>query len=288
MDEVAEYGIAAHALYKDGGTDPSRLASESRAYQWLRRTDRSPRRGRQSGGVPRAYEARAVPRPGLLLHAEGPAHRAAARRDADRLRLCGPHRRRQHRGRLQDQRPHGAAPDRARRTATRSRSSAPTGRRRRRPGNRSSSPARRAPRSGARRAPPCGGNMPASAARSSSAPSSAPARRFSDEKLKAALPRLARASVDDVLAAVGRGEMFSGDVVQGGLSRLQGRAGARAAPRRTAAAQPAPGDRRVKIKLPRRRQRPGRHPDPRPRRGPAGALRPERRRRARAIASSAS
>ena len=38
MDEVAEYGIAAHALYKDGGTDTSRLASESRAYQWLRRT----------------------------------------------------------------------------------------------------------------------------------------------------------------------------------------------------------------------------------------------------------
>ena len=33
-----------------------------------------------------------------------------------------------------------------------------------------------------------------------------------DEKLKAALPRFARASVDDVLAAVGRGEMFSGDV----------------------------------------------------------------------------
>jgi GTP pyrophosphokinase len=38
MDEVAEYGIAAHALYKDGGTDTSRLASESRAYKWLRRT----------------------------------------------------------------------------------------------------------------------------------------------------------------------------------------------------------------------------------------------------------
>src|SRR3712207_3808213 len=38
MDDVAEYGIAAHALYKDGGTDPSKLATESRAYQWLRRT----------------------------------------------------------------------------------------------------------------------------------------------------------------------------------------------------------------------------------------------------------
>ncbi len=39
-------------------------------------------------------------------------------------------------------------------------------------------------------------------------------KAFSDEKLKGALPRLARLSIDDVLAAVGRGEMFSGDVVK--------------------------------------------------------------------------
>jgi GTP pyrophosphokinase len=38
---------------------------------------------------------------------------------------------------------------------------------------------------------------------------------LSDDKLKAALPRLARTSIDDVLSAVGRGEMFSGDVVRG-------------------------------------------------------------------------
>ncbi len=37
---------------------------------------------------------------------------------------------------------------------------------------------------------------------------------FADDRLKAALPRLARQSVEDVLAAVGRGEMFSGDVVR--------------------------------------------------------------------------
>jgi RelA/SpoT family (p)ppGpp synthetase len=36
---------------------------------------------------------------------------------------------------------------------------------------------------------------------------------FSDEKLEGALPRLARASVDDVLAAVGRSEMRAADVV---------------------------------------------------------------------------
>ena len=39
-------------------------------------------------------------------------------------------------------------------------------------------------------------------------------KSFEDDKLKSALPRLARTSVDDVLAAVGRGEMFSGDVVK--------------------------------------------------------------------------
>ncbi len=37
MDEIAEYGIAAHALYKEGA-DISRFVAESRAYQWLRRT----------------------------------------------------------------------------------------------------------------------------------------------------------------------------------------------------------------------------------------------------------
>ncbi|MCG6121370.1 MAG: bifunctional (p)ppGpp synthetase/guanosine-3',5'-bis(diphosphate) 3'-pyrophosphohydrolase [Microvirga sp.] len=37
MDEIAEYGIAAHALYKEGA-DIARFVSESRAYQWLRRT----------------------------------------------------------------------------------------------------------------------------------------------------------------------------------------------------------------------------------------------------------
>ncbi|VTZ51497.1 GTP pyrophosphokinase rsh [Methylocella tundrae] len=37
---------------------------------------------------------------------------------------------------------------------------------------------------------------------------------YAEDKLKAVLPRLARASVEDVLAAVGRGEMFSGDVVK--------------------------------------------------------------------------
>ncbi|HET6379158.1 MAG TPA: bifunctional (p)ppGpp synthetase/guanosine-3',5'-bis(diphosphate) 3'-pyrophosphohydrolase [Methylocella sp.] len=39
-------------------------------------------------------------------------------------------------------------------------------------------------------------------------------KAFAEEKLKGALPRLARATIEDLLAAVGRGEMFSGDVVR--------------------------------------------------------------------------
>ena len=39
MDQIAEYGIAAHPLYKDGiADDRDRLAVESRAYAWLRQT----------------------------------------------------------------------------------------------------------------------------------------------------------------------------------------------------------------------------------------------------------
>jgi guanosine-3',5'-bis(diphosphate) 3'-pyrophosphohydrolase len=39
-------------------------------------------------------------------------------------------------------------------------------------------------------------------------------RNFTEGKLKAALPRLARSSLEEVFVAVGRGEMYSGDVVR--------------------------------------------------------------------------
>ncbi|MEP9347531.1 bifunctional (p)ppGpp synthetase/guanosine-3',5'-bis(diphosphate) 3'-pyrophosphohydrolase [Xanthobacter sp. KR7-225] len=39
MEEIAEYGIAAHALYKDDSGEPGpMLSNESRAYAWLRKT----------------------------------------------------------------------------------------------------------------------------------------------------------------------------------------------------------------------------------------------------------
>jgi GTP pyrophosphokinase len=60
-------------------------------------------------------------------------------------------------------------------------------------------------------------------------------RAYSDDKLKAALPRLARASVDDVLAAVGRGEMASSDVLRALYPDYQGE-------RTHIVAEPAPKD----------------------------------------------
>jgi GTP pyrophosphokinase len=39
MNDIARFGIAAHALYKDGRvTDPETLAHESSAYKWLQQT----------------------------------------------------------------------------------------------------------------------------------------------------------------------------------------------------------------------------------------------------------
>ena len=62
-------------------------------------------------------------------------------------------------------------------------------------------------------------------------------KKFAEAKLKAALPRLARASIDDVFIGVGRGEIFSTDVVRAVYPELQG--GAQGGPgraRRTRAA----------------------------------------------------
>ena len=39
-------------------------------------------------------------------------------------------------------------------------------------------------------------------------------KSFGEDRIRAALPRLARSTLDDVLAAVGRGEMRSADVVR--------------------------------------------------------------------------
>ena len=105
MNQIAEFGIAAHAFYKDRRGFADRTA-QARIQRLCLAAPyrRHPVGKRQSGRVPGAHQARTVPRPGVLLHAEGKTDRAAAASQRDRLRLCRAHRCRQQRGRLQDQR----------------------------------------------------------------------------------------------------------------------------------------------------------------------------------------
>ena len=116
MDQIAEYGVAAHALYKDGvrvggdGAGPTAaVRAQGEPLHLAAPAGRHAARGRQSRGVPGAHQARAVPGPGVLLHAEGPPHRPAARRHAHRFRLCRAHRRRQLLRRRRHQRAAAAA-----------------------------------------------------------------------------------------------------------------------------------------------------------------------------------
>ena len=90
MHQIAEYGVAAHALYKDGSTPATAMApaptaasgAQGEPLHLAAPAGRHAARGRQPRGVPRAHQARAVPGPGVLLHAEGPPDRPAARRHA--------------------------------------------------------------------------------------------------------------------------------------------------------------------------------------------------------------
>ena len=105
MQQIAEYGIAAHALYKDElGSPTEMLAREFERLCVAAPHHRASCRRLRPGRVFGAHQARIVPRSGVLFHAEGHADRAAARGNANRLRLCGAYRRRQYGDRRQDQR----------------------------------------------------------------------------------------------------------------------------------------------------------------------------------------
>ena len=171
MNQIAEFGIAAHAFYKEGvGSPTERLKRESIGLCLAAPHRRHPLGKLQSGRVSRTHQAGAVPRPGVLLHAEGQADRAAAPGQRDRLRLCRAHRCRQQRGRLQDQRQVRAAVVRiAERRRGRGVDLAGAGGAAVGLGIARASPARRGRRSGARPAPRCAINMQVWAAASSTA-----------------------------------------------------------------------------------------------------------------------
>ncbi len=213
MDEVAEYGIAAHALYKEGVNGNSRLATESRAYQWLRRTIDL----LAEGDNPEEFLEHTklelfhdqvfcfTPKGRLIALPRGatPIDFAyAVHTDVGNTAVgCKINGRMsplltelQNGDEVEIVRAEGQTPPAAWESLV------VTGKAR--------ASIRRATRAAVRRQYTGLGHQILERAFERAA------RPFSDEKLKGALPRLARVSVEDVLAAVGRGEMFSGDVVR--------------------------------------------------------------------------
>src|SRR5919206_911153 len=213
MEEVAEFGIAAHALYKEGNGNGSALVSESRAYQWLRRTIDL----LAEGDNPEEFLEHTklelfhdqvfcfTPKGRLIALPRGatPIDFAyAVHTDVGNTAVgCKINGRMsplltelQNGDEVEIVRAEGQTPPAAWESLV------VTGKAR--------ASIRRATRAAVRRQYTGLGHQILERAFERAG------RAFSDEKLKGALPRLARVSVEDVLAAVGRGEMFSGDVVR--------------------------------------------------------------------------
>ena len=225
MHEIAERGVAAHWRYKQGG--PSTDAPQ---YRWLRELIDILEQAPNAGGVPRAHQARDVPGPGVLLHAQGQADRAAARRHADRLRLCGAHRGRRHLRRRQDQRPHAcrcstqlANGDQVEIVTSKAQTPSPTWERFVVTGK---AQGRASAASSARSS---ASSTSSSAARCSTRPSARRATRSPTRRSTACCTNFKQATVDDLVAAVGDGSDRPREVL---TAVYPGRSSSRAGERR--------------------------------------------------------
>ncbi|WP_036261970.1 RelA/SpoT family protein [Methylocapsa aurea] len=214
MQDIARNGIAAHALYKDGRVaDRETLTNESRAYQWLRRTIAL----LAEGDTPEEFlehtklelfhdqvfcftpKGRLIALPrgatpidfGYAVHTDVGNSAVGAKINGRHAPLLSEL---QNGDEVEIARAEGQAPPAVWESLV------ITGKAR--------SAIRRATRDAVRaQYAGLGRQIVARAFERAGKP-------YTEDKLKNVLPRLARASVEDVLAAVGRGEMFSGDVVK--------------------------------------------------------------------------
>ncbi|NNM72619.1 RelA/SpoT family protein [Enterovirga aerilata] len=214
MDEVAEYGIAAHALYKEGVTSGAQLGAESRAYQWLRRTVEllaegdSPEEFLEHTKLELFHDQVfcftpkgrliALPRGATAIDFAYAVHTDVGNSAVGAKingRMSPLFNELQNGDEVEIVRADGQIPPPAWEGLV------ATGKAR--------AAIRRATRASVRKQYAGLGRQILERAFQRAG------KAFSDDKLKAALPRLARSSIEDVLSAVGRGEMFSGDVVRG-------------------------------------------------------------------------
>jgi GTP pyrophosphokinase len=214
MEEIAEYGIAAHALYKEGVTSGPQLGGESRAYQWLRRTvdllaeGDSPEEFLEHTKLELFHDQVfcftpkgrliALPRGATAIDFAYAVHTDVGNSAVGAKingRMSPLFNDLQNGDEVEIVRADGQLPPPAWEGLV------ATGKAR--------AAIRRATRSSVRRQYAGLGRQILERAFQRAG------KAFSDDKLKGALPRLARTSIEDVLSAVGRGEMFSGDVVRG-------------------------------------------------------------------------
>ena len=93
MHETAQYGIAAHWVYKEkGGRGPARRRQLEK-LQWLRQIMDWQSETKDAGEFMESLQHRPLPRRGLRVHAQGRGQEPAGRVDAGGLRLRHPHRR---------------------------------------------------------------------------------------------------------------------------------------------------------------------------------------------------
>jgi guanosine-3',5'-bis(diphosphate) 3'-pyrophosphohydrolase len=218
MNKIAEYGVAAHALYKDGlpklnGTGNA-ISKETNAYGWLRRTIEQLAEGDSPEDFLENTKLELFQDQVFCFTPKGHADRSSEGRHADRFCLRRPHGCWRHMRRRQGQRAQHAPDDRTEERRRGRHHPLGGARCRRPPGNRSwvtgkaRAAIRRATKNAIRK------QYSGLGIRILERAFARAGKSFSKEALKPVMPRLARKDIEDVLAAVGRGELASTDVVR--------------------------------------------------------------------------